>query len=244
MICKVKKNTSISTMKKIIDQEGVFIIENYIGGTKLKKLYEETMIKINNEGAVYSFGRSYRGPNINSFDDNSEIKKLFTSQWMKDLYFSYTKNLHNEYGENVFSTFDYIITDKIANNGFLHYDRKSALKFFIYLTDVSKKNGAFYAAPRSNKYGKTHRINQWGTLKAHQIYDHNYLLKRLFFNKKYSSIKNKIELDELEENYDLIPIEANAGSLIVFDSDTLHKGGIIEENNLERLILRLHCYKT
>jgi ectoine hydroxylase-related dioxygenase (phytanoyl-CoA dioxygenase family) len=68
------------------------------------------------------------------------------------------------------------------------------------------------------------------------------IFKKLFFDKKFKSIDNRIQEDELK--YKLIPVEAKAGSLIVFDSDTFHRGGIIKKDNLERLIIRLHCYKT
>ena len=67
-----------------------------------------------------------------------------------------------------------------------------------------------------------------------------YLARINIEKSKFPSLK-----EELESilKYKLIPVEAKAGSLIVFDSDTLHRGGIIKKDNLERLIIRLHCYK-
>ena len=55
-------------------------------------------------------------------------------------------------------------------------------------------------------------------------------------------MKNRIELDypELLETYPPEPIEAKAGTLLVFDTDIFHKGGQVEEGK-ERLIVRLHC---
>jgi len=55
-------------------------------------------------------------------------------------------------------------------------------------------------------------------------------------------VKNRIELDypELLEEYPSEPVEGKAGTLIVFDTNTFHKGGLVEEEK-ERLVVRLHC---
>ena len=42
------------------------------------------------------------------------------------------------------------------------------------------------------------------------------------------------------KEYPPIPVEASAGTLIVFDTDTFHKGGQCEENK-SRLVVRAHC---
>tara|TARA_Y100000385_G_C13105838_1_gene647739 strand:+ start:3835 stop:4575 length:741 start_codon:yes stop_codon:yes gene_type:complete len=245
MIKRLKRSSTIDLMTKTLSEDGVFIIENYISGTQLNRLVEETMNKIKNEGTEYPFGISYRGPNIRKFDEKSEIKKIFNVDWMKQLFYNYTGESEENFGEDVFSTYDYKKTKNIARNGYLHYDRKSALKFFIYLSNVNSDNGAFVVAPKSNKYGKKIRLKEWGSNKAHRVYDNNLILKKLLFQRKYNKIKNRVEHDEInvDFDYETFPVESNAGSMIVFDSDTLHKGGIIKNNTLERLVLRLHCYK-
>ena len=98
------------------------------------------------------------------------------------------------------------------------------LKFFIYLTDIDKSCGAFTICPKSRQRGAELRNE------AH---------KR---SKNYHDVKNRIELDypELLETYPPEPIEAKAGTLLVFDTDIFHKGGQVEEGK-ERLIVRLHC---
>jgi hypothetical protein len=242
MIRKLNKSSALSNMVKNLKEDGVFIIEDYLEKSSLEGLVNETMEKIKNSGTEYNFGISYRGPHIKNFEKDSEIYKVFNSEWMKNLYSNFSNEKEINYGERVFSTYDYKKTNELANNGFLHFDRKSALKFFIYLSDINSENGAFYIAPKSNKYGKERRIKEWGSKKAHKLYDRNLIFKKLFFDKKFKSIDNRIQEDELK--YKLIPVEAKAGSLIVFDSDTFHRGGIIKKDNLERLIIRLHCYKT
>ena len=97
------------------------------------------------------------------------------------------------------------------------------LKFFIYLTDVDKSSGAFNCSVGSRPFGRELRNHAWGV-------------------KDYEGVKNRIELDypELLEEWPCEPVEAPAGTLIVFDTDTFHKGGKCDEGK-ERLIVRLHC---
>ena len=72
------------------------------------------------------------------------------------------------------------------------------------------------------------------------------MIRKLNKSSTLNTMINALKEDELKTKlkYKLIPVESKAGSLIVFDSDTLHRGGIIKKDNLERLIIRLHCYKT
>lgn len=65
-----------------------------------------------------------------------------------------------------------------------------------------------------------------------------------FFGKTFNQVKNRIEIDypELYDSSKLIPVEGKVGTLIVFDSDIFHLGGLIEKKGLERLVLRMHSY--
>ena len=93
----------------------------------------------------------------------------------------------------------------------------------IYLTDIDGSSGAFCCSVGSRAQGSALRIIAWNS-------------------PDYESVKNRIELDypELLEKYPCEPIEAPAGTLIVFDTDTFHRGGKCDEGE-ERLIVRLHC---
>ena len=44
---------------------------------------------------------------------------------------------------------------------------------------------------------------------------------------------------EYIEKYPFESVEGKSGTLIIFDTDTFHKGGVVEKNK-ERLIIRLH----
>ncbi|MBT5716130.1 MAG: hypothetical protein HOI70_04380, partial [Opitutae bacterium] len=98
-----------------------------------------------------------------------------------------------------------------------HFDKRHTLKFFLYLNDVSARNGALAVEPGSHE--KNRSIRQ-------------------------KLIKDKIPYPDWPSTFkhskEIIPIEAEAGSLIIFDTDTTHHAGQIEEGEM-RKIIRSHC---
>ena len=64
-------------------------------------------------------------------------------------------------------------------------------------------------------------------------------------NRNYENVKNRIELDypDIYEEVDVVPIEAPAGTLIAFDTNCFHRGGLILEEGKERIVVRLNSYK-
>ncbi len=239
MVKTLTPRNTISDMYDTLMSEGIFKIDNYITGDDLQQLHDEVQEKCENEGGHYQFGRNYRGPSLNHFDSNSAMFKVYDAHWMRSLHREVVARYSNdqlgrvssgEYGKNIFATHDYKVvrggprTGELGRNGWLHFDRNWFLKFFIYLTDIDKSCGAFTICPKSRQRGEELRNE------AH---------KR---SKNYHDVKNRIELDypELLETYPPEPIEAKAGTLLVFDTDIFHKGGQVEEGK-ERLIVRLHC---
>ena len=222
MIPTLTMTHSTSQMRETLVSDGVFKIENYITGDALKELHDEVQDKCENDAGHYEFGRNYRGPALHEFDPNSAISKVYDTPWMRELHAICSDKPH-EYGKNVFATHDYKFTGDLARNGWLHFDRNWCLKFFIYLTDIDKSCGAFSCSPKSNAKGRELRWEAWNV-------------------GDYEEVKNRIELDypELLEEYPPEPVEGKAGTLIVFDTNTFHKGGQVETGK-ERLVVRLHC---
>ena len=222
MIKSLTKTSMIDTMAETLLSDGVFKIENYLDGNTLQNLHDEVFDKCQNEAGHYEFGRNYRGEDISTFPKDSTIFQVYDAGWMRNLHQLYTGRTDN-YGMNVFATHDYKFGGELARNGWLHFDRHWRLKFFIYLTDIDKSSGAFNCSAGSRVLGQQLRANAWGA-------------------KDYEGVKNRIELDypELLEKWPCEPVEAPAGTLIVFDTDTFHKGGKCDEGK-ERLIVRLHC---
>ena len=222
MIKSLTKGETIEKASDLLKSDGVFLINDYVTGDDLKILYDEVLNLCETEGGYYEFGRNYRGPGLKTFPSDSPIKQIYTSDWMKSLYFHYTGQ-NQGYCSSIFATHDYKNNEGLARNGWLHFDRTNCLKFFIYLTDINKTNGAFSCSPGSRSKGKELRKKAW-------------------VSKNYENVKNRIELDykELIIKYPVFPVEAKAGTLIVFDTDCFHKGGECEDGK-SRLVVRAHC---
>tara|TARA_R110000824_G_scaffold9415_4_gene42113 strand:+ start:15246 stop:15914 length:669 start_codon:yes stop_codon:yes gene_type:complete len=221
MIKTLTTRNTVSHMHDTLMLDGVFKIDHYITGNSLQELHDQVYGLCQSKGGHYEFGRNYRGPPLNKFDHSSTIFKTYDAQWMKDLHRKYSNS--GEYGKNIFATHDYRFTGELARNGWLHFDRNWCLKFFIYLTDVDESCGAFSCSPKSRRKGERLRARAWDV-------------------DNYNHVKNRIELDypELLKKYPPEAVEGKAGTLIVFDTNTFHKGGKTEEGK-ERLVVRLHC---
>lgn len=102
----------------------------------------------------------------------------------------------------------------------LHFDRIFALKFYLYLLDTSCENGAFEISPGSHHQGRATRC-------------------------RYLEARYKVEdipITEIPEDIPQpVPIESPAGTLIIFDTDIIHRGGVVSPGT-ERLIMRGHSH--
>lgn len=223
MFKTLKVDTDINTMSNTLDECGVFIVENFVTGETLNGLYNEVLNLCETKGGHYEFGRNYRGPSLGSFNDGGYVKKVFNCEWLKSLDKTYRKT-DKGFSSAIYATYDFKNDKGLARNGWLHFDREQCLKYFIYLTDIDSTNGALNISPKSRKKGKELREKSWST------------------TNNYGSVLNRIELDypELLDEYPCYPIEYPAGTLIVFDTDTFHKGGECEDGK-SRLVVRAHC---
>lgn len=202
----------------LLRNEGIFIVENYIQGTALQELHQEVLSLCEQKGGHYELGRNYRGGNLSSHKTHSPVLfNTFNQEWMKNLNSSYRNQV---FCDNIFATHDFKPpSDGSANNSWLHYDKHRCLKFFIYLTDIDKDSGAFYCSPYSIE--KTQELRK--------------------IIKDYAKERRLDEnFPNLVEEFPPEAVEGTAGTLIVFDTDTFHKGGIVKKGQ-SRLVVRAHC---
>ena len=100
----------------------------------------------------------------------------------------------------------------------LHYDRLVTLKFFIYLLDTDRKNGAFECVPGTHK-----------SVAATRAYYVNRGVRLV-------DLPNFALPPSLGSS---IPIEGEAGTMLIFTTDVIHRGGVVSEG-CERWVLRAH----
>ena len=238
--------TDIKTLSSLIKENGIFKIESYLSSSEIVELREEVLKHHDTFGDPYPFGSTYAINDPKSLPNESLQKNVFSKPWMKKLFLNYNNKISKGFFNSIYSTHDYKFDGSIGRNGYLHFDRNVSLKFFLYLNDVTKENGAFFIQPNSHKLGKELREKAWGSLIPTP---NDSLLKKVLlklFGKHFSIIKNRIELDypSIYDSEKLIPVEGKAGTLIVFDSDVFHQGGKINKKGAERIVLRMHNYLT
>ena len=243
-IVDISKLKEIDFLKQTLLDRGIFRVDSYLSSEEVNNLKEEVLAYHKNHGNSYSFGSTYVIDNPKSLADISFQKKNFSKPWMKELFLAYNNNIPKGFFSSIYSTHDYKFDGSIGRNGYLHFDRNVSLKYFLYLNDVTKENGAFFIQPNSHKLGKELREKAWGKFIPTP---NDNLLKKVvlkLFGKHFSVVKNRLELDypELYDPKKLIPVEGRAGTLIVFDSDVFHQGGKINKKGAERIVLRMHNY--
>ncbi|MDF1823599.1 MAG: phytanoyl-CoA dioxygenase family protein [Verrucomicrobiales bacterium] len=143
-----------------------------------------------------------------------ETIRYFTQQWMQnlsDLYWGNTRVLN----DNVFVTREIPGTKHLAQD--LHFDVQETLKFFLYLNDVTAENGAFSCVPRSLSLTKE---------KRQEIGD-----EVSYENREYTR-------DHPFSEEEIVPVEAAAGTIIVFTTEVWHRAGLVSSG--ERRVMRGH----
>jgi ectoine hydroxylase-related dioxygenase (phytanoyl-CoA dioxygenase family) len=96
-----------------------------------------------------------------------------------------------------------------------HFDKIQTLKFFVYLTDTSARTGAMGVVPGSHLANREERL---------ACYEEN---------PDFRAVRNLVSGEEL------LPVEAPAGTLFVFDTDVTHEAGHVAIGE-ERRIMRGH----
>ena len=240
----LKKNTCalVGNSGHLLDQnlakniDGIVILNNYLENlTDVRKNFDNIFNKIKDKQEVVhdkkwaSFGQYSNGKAIRiypkAYSQYTELVGLYSTPFFKNIAEAFY-NGNVDFGMQYFMTHEYHVVDqnKLPRNAFLHFDPYQALKFIIYLTDTNENNGAFRYIPKTHKKGQKLREEYCQTNKGKQ---------------KAYRIDYHQEVDESELKYASAP----AGSLIIFNTDTFHGGGIIKEKGLERMVLNFHCRK-
>lgn len=151
-----------------------------------------------------------------SIQELKELEKFSTLKFAED---DFLKNLSDDffypYNSNFHKLYCHHDVGAMEFNNAWHFDRGLTLKFFLYLNDVGKENGAFWYDLGS------HRQN---AVKQHLCWEAN------------MPILNYVPEDEVTCP---IPMEGPSGTLIIFDASGYHQAGEIT-NGGDRWVARFH----
>lgn len=118
-----------------------------------------------------------------------------------------------------------------------HFDEMNALKFYIYLTPAEQGTAAFEIVPNTQDAGQFIRMSEW-----HRV-------------DNFRGIRNCV-FDEFSEEYfynifrrfkalvrlDAVAIDGPAGTMIMFDTDCIHRGGCLAPGQ-QRIVVRGSSYR-
>ena len=217
----VTENNIVDIVNKI-QNDGICIIKNYVNKENLKSIEKEfdNILKNNNSKLDKNTGRNKcLRINVNSDiinnKQNHNINYLFTSMFIKTI-------SNSILGKWMFhSLFIHIDCENIdTNNTYPHFDYDRKLKFYLCLNDMNIDNGCFKVLPNSIKLVEQKR----NISKRNNIFTPGHKL--------YNGTEIKLE--------ELIPIIANTGDLIIFDTNCIHAGGDKFIDGKFRKVIRLH----
>ena len=240
------KSNEVQHILDSIKEFGFIRICEFVDLDRLEVLQKEFEYGLSFNNYKYGYGKMARFDKLDK--KLSSIKKFFDEPFFKAIiqeFWSEFPEITNEYS----FVHDYKYDDTTIY-GHLHFDRRHQLKFMLYLTDVHTINyGAFSAIPKSNYLGK--RLYEGSWKKALNIETANYdeidRLARLVPDDdyRYRAIPLLVTENDLNLNkcslHKVIPLTGEAGTLIIFDTHVLHRGGVVQEN-FERKVLRLHSF--
>ena len=223
--------------EKILEEirnNGIYYIDSFLSPEEVEGIREELLKFYNSisDGSQYCDSapvqkNSYKTGKALVFLKQESIpysNSIFERDFFKKLAFGYLgqgcqRNLQT------FSTYEYKVVEREEwpRNLFFHFDPYRALKFFFYLEDTDEENGAFRAIPGSHHQCRSIREKT-------NIYT--------LLHEKYL-VEQHPELSNLKEE-DAKFFTGKAGTLLIFDTDIAHTGGILKKDGAKRMVILNH----
>ncbi len=214
-------NTITNTLKK----NGIAYLPNYLDFNAIAAINAEfdRLFESENKYCNLFTKNSRKGFNINLINLNRKsfpkITSLFYSSFVKsicDAYFGQKKYLFN----NIMKAEMHWSLNENTKITDAHFDAIHALKFILYLNDITYLNGAFKYSP------ETHISNS--------KFAQEYFIR----GGQVRRIPNVCFPSEIQK---LISIEGQAGTLIIFDTDGFHGDSCVYPG-YSRKVIRVHSY--
>jgi hypothetical protein len=211
---------------------GLVIVPGYLTRTELQRMQLEFSCCVLNKNNLPSISNVVRQTHPTNVDgqvirlnanhslfpiDFPSLSATFNGDLIRSVAHSYYSPHKFSFNELIFITNEFECSANILP---WHFDRIQSLKFWFYLTDTTKENGALEYCPGTHwegRYRAGFHLSQGCPVK---------------------NIPNDID-ESLIRNP--VTIEAKAGDLIIFDADGFHRGGIVQPGK-ERRVIRAHSY--
>lgn len=212
---KLQKEQVLETLRR----DGISVQEGFISGDLLEEVRDEfdRFLASEEEGVMHvehKPGKAFRivldDPELRELNrGRSRIASLFFDDDLKaiaEAYLPDARYCNGLLGTNEFRAMP--VTE-------VHFDTLRSLKFMIYLDDTTAENGAFSFARGTHKKNSAYR-NRFAALGG---------VPNLLPNALPEEHRGRVE-----------SIEAKAGTLIFFDTDGLHAGGVLQPGTSRRVI--------
>jgi hypothetical protein len=206
------KDGIISSLAKY----GIAIIHNYVDSSRLEKLREESMdlLGVKTKDRLEIDESAMQRMALSNF--NAKKYPTMASLTNDEIFEHVTKDFFHPYSHQLENIYIHRDVNKMAFNSVWHIDPMITVKFYVYLNDVDKTNGAF-------KYNLgSHREGYY----------------RLMYKRHTGDTHPTFGIPE-DEILNAIDVEAKAGSMLIFNPMGTHSAGKIEKGK-ERSVIRYH----
>lgn len=216
----VSKEDSLDHLLQVLYKWGMAIIPDYLQADELSGLQQEFPSLLTHQAdwlrqTPYSLGEAARitraGIDTAQFPTLASVYGAPLMEKLTRLYLGPDAKVNFE----IFAVKDIVGSSHIAND--LHFDILKTFKFFIYLTDTTAKNGAIHCVPGSQQMTQ--------------------VIRRMHGD-KITPENRQLTRDLPVSDKDAMPVEGNAGTMIIFDTDVFHRAGTVHVG--ERWVLRGH----
>lgn len=238
----LSRSASPDDVVQVVRDFGIARIPNYLND--VGPIKEEVLEMFEGISSNYENGKAIRSDQNWDLSRSPKTSSFFKdSKWMLEITRKYQDVFLGFFQGAIFATHDYIADQGIGPQSWAHFDRLQRFKFFLYLTDVEEDCGAFHADPGSHKITKElrkadpnpGRVDRWR-------FGRHFGDKGICGEKDHQDgAINGSQNHYPDIEYNLTPITGPAGTLIVFDSDVIHKGGAVSPGR-SRLVVRGHSW--
>ena len=234
-----------SSAQKVVDKLRVYGAVRIVGYTNKASIIKKELMEIyDSMEPNYQYGKAIRTDHSDTWcpQKTPSVVDFFNNQWMFDIASNY-QTLQNGFEKDLFSTYDYLHNNGTGPQGWAHFDKLQRFKFFLNVTNIDKQCGPLCLAP-----GTHTQVKKLRNMDPTPNDPRRWRFGRFFGDDGLCGEDDWKEgaIDGSQNHYpdiryELQPMIGPEGTLIIFDSDVIHKGGGISKGK-ERIVVRSHLW--